>query len=116
MSYMKARATPEGWAAIFEDIFAPFQRGSVTSRQAAVEVQPAVSEMQQRVLEFIQSKGADGATDEEVYVALGMNPSTERPRRVELCRKRLVVPSIRMRRTATGRKARVWLAAREVGF
>jgi DNA-binding IclR family transcriptional regulator len=52
-----------------------------------------------------------GLTDEEMQTRLGMNPSTQRPRRIELARRGLVVEG-GTRRTASGRMATVWRVAR----
>jgi hypothetical protein len=41
---------------------------------------------------------------------LGMNPSTQRPRRIELCQRNLIVDSGTTRLTTSGRKAVVWKA------
>lgn len=90
---------------------APAVRGSVTSAQAADSLGPAtLNAMQRRVYEFLRTCGAFGATDEEIQLALGMNPSTQRPRRIELVRRGLVVED-GTRRTASGRNASVWRVA-----
>jgi transcription initiation factor IIE alpha subunit len=88
---------------------APAARGSVTSAQAADSLGPAtLNEMQRRVLELLR-ENPHGMTDEEMQLALGMNPSTQRPRRIELVRRGLVV-ECGTRRTASGRMASVWKA------
>jgi predicted ArsR family transcriptional regulator len=65
--------------------------------------------MQRRVLELLQAT-PDGRTDEEMARRLAMNPSTQRPRRIELARRGLVV-TCGTRRTASGRNADVWRVA-----
>jgi len=65
--------------------------------------------MQRRVLELLAAT-PDGLTDEEQQRLLGMNPSTQRPRRIELARRGLVVEA-GTRRTASGRMATVWRVA-----
>ena len=65
--------------------------------------------MQRRVLELLQATPG-GLTDEEMQRRLGMNPSTQRPRRIELARRGLVV-ECGTRRTASGRNASVWRVA-----
>jgi transcription initiation factor IIE alpha subunit len=62
--------------------------------------------MQRRVLELLAAT-PDGLTDEEMQTRLGMNPSTQRPRRIELARRGLVVEA-GTRKTASGRMATVW--------
>jgi transcription initiation factor IIE alpha subunit len=65
--------------------------------------------MQRRVLELLQVT-PDGLTDEEMQTRLGMNPSTQRPRRIELARRGMVVEA-GTRRTSSGRMAVVWRVA-----
>jgi hypothetical protein len=89
---------------------APSARGSVTSAQAADSLGPAtLSALQRRVLALLEAT-PDGLTDEEMQTRLGMNPSTQRPRRIELVRRGLVV-ECGTRRTASGRMAVVWSAS-----
>lgn len=84
--------------------------GTITSAQAADSLGPAtLNAMQRRVLELLQATPG-GLTDEEMYTRLGMNPSTQRPRRIELARRGLVVEA-GTRRTASGRMATVWRVA-----
>jgi hypothetical protein len=86
---------------------APSARGSVTSAQAADSLGPAtLNAMQRRVLELLAATPG-GLTDEEQQRLLGMNPSTQRPRRIELARRGLVVEA-GTRKTASGRMAVVW--------
>jgi transcription initiation factor IIE alpha subunit len=89
---------------------APSARGSVTSAQAADSLGPAtLNALQRRVLALLETT-PDGLTDEEMQTRLGMNPSTQRPRRIELARRGLVV-ECGTRRTASGRNASVWRVA-----
>jgi hypothetical protein len=89
---------------------APAVNGSATSAQAADSLTPAtLNNMQRRVLELL-AVWPQGLTDEEMQQRLGMNPSTQRPRRIELMRRRLVVEA-GTRRTASGRMAVVWRKA-----
>lgn len=90
---------------------APYVRGSATSMEAAASLTPeTLSGMQRRVFEFIRDRGKEGATDEECQRELGMNPSTQRPRRGELADAGLIVES-GTRLTASRRRAAVWRAA-----
>jgi hypothetical protein len=85
----------------------PSARGSVTSAAAADSLDgETLNAMQRRVLELLQAT-PEGLTDEEMQRRLGMNPSTQRPRRIELARRCLVV-TCGTRRTASGRNANVW--------
>jgi hypothetical protein len=90
---------------------APSVNGSVTSAQAADSLDAhALNAMQQRVYAYLVGCGAHGATDEEIQRGLGMNPSTQRPRRIELARRGLIVEA-GTRRTASKRAAVVWRVA-----
>ena len=86
---------------------APAVRGSRTSAEAADSLDgETLNAMQRRVLELLQATPG-GLTDEEMQRRLGMNPSTQRPRRIELARRGLVVAD-GTRKTASGRLATVW--------
>jgi hypothetical protein len=90
---------------------APSARGSMTSAQAADSLSPkTLTALQAKVLRFLETCGAFGATDEEMQLALGMNPSTQRPRRIELARRGLIV-TCGTRKTTSGRNADVWRVA-----
>ncbi len=88
----------------------PSARGSVTSAAAADSLDgDTLNAMQRRVLALLQATPG-GLTDEEMQRRLGMNPSTQRPRRIELARRGLVVEA-GTRKAASGRLAVVWRAA-----
>jgi hypothetical protein len=90
---------------------APAQSHSETSRAAAESFDGnTLNALQRRVLDLLRSTPG-GLTDEEISNRLGMNPSTERPRRVELARRGLVVKA-GTRKTASGRSADVWVVAK----
>lgn len=55
-----------------------------TSRLAARLIAPKSGTKRQQVLAAIATAEPGGITDEGIQRVLGMNPSTERPRRVEL--------------------------------
>lgn len=91
---------------------APYVRGSATSMEAAASLTPeTLSGMQRRLFEFIRDRGEEGATDEECQRELGMNPSTQRPRRGELEDAGLIVKS-GARLTSSRRRAAVWRVAK----
>ncbi len=97
------------------DLFAvperiPFQRHSETSKAAAGEAQSMAQTLRERVYREVAAHGKTGATDDEVQVALSMNPSTQRPRRVELVMQCRVRDSGEKRKTRSGRLAVVWIA------
>lgn len=89
---------------------APAQRHSATSVAAAASLDDAtLNAMQRRVLEFLRSR-PEGATDEEIARGLAMNPSTARPRRIELADRGMIVEA-GTRPTSSRRKATVWRCA-----
>jgi hypothetical protein len=95
---------------LFAAARAPAVQTSRTSMQAADLLGPAtLNAMQRRVLELLAAT-PEGLTDEEMQRLLRMNPSTQRPRRIELMGKGLV-QSCGTRRTTSGRMAVVWRKA-----
>lgn len=88
----------------------PAQAHSATSCAAARAAVPHAQGQRERVLAFLRSRGACGATDAEIQEALGLDGSTQRPRRVELVRAGLVVDTGRVRPTQSGRVAAVFAA------
>lgn len=93
----------------------PYQSHSDTSRAAAVEIEPSAATLRGQVLAHIRKCGYDGATDDESQVDLGMNPSTQRPRRIELWRAGFIVDSGRRRMTRGNRMAVVWVSSDKAG-
>ena len=91
------------------DWLAPYQRNSVTSLEASLSIEPKAGTLRARVLTFLRDRGAWGATDQEMQSALNMDPSTQRPRRIELAHAGLIVES-GTRETRAGRQAVVWIA------
>ena len=88
---------------------APAVQHSRTSMAAADSLaSDTLNTLQRQVVAFLREHGP--STDEEIATGLGMNPSTERPRRIELARRGLVVEAGE-RKTASGRKATVWRVA-----
>jgi predicted ArsR family transcriptional regulator len=86
---------------------APSVNGSTTSAAAADSLDvDALNALQRRVLSLLQATPG-GLTDEEMQRRLGMNPSTQRPRRIELARRGFVVAD-GTRKTSSGRWAVVW--------
>lgn len=78
-----------------------------TSLAAATKALGRSAGWRRRVFDLIAA--SDGVTDEEIADQLGMNPSTERPRRVELVQAGLIRDSGRRRRTVSGTDAAVWV-------
>lgn len=94
--------------------YLPYQRHSATSQEAAESVEPAAETWLGKVYRAIERAGLHGATDEELQDDLGLNPSTERPRRIELVARKLVVASEQTRMTRSRRRAQVWVATKWV--
>jgi hypothetical protein len=93
--------------------------GPDTSHEAARRIAGGAQDLRSKVLDHIRGE-PDGATDEEIQEALGMNPSTERPRRTELMQRRpqdspkcmrlgLIRDSGRRRKTRSGCPAIIWM-------
>ena len=80
------------------------QLNSVESVDAAIANMPNRETQRARVLAHIEEYPS---TDEQIQDALGMEGSTERPRRVELARAGLI-KKVGTARTRKGRQAAVW--------
>ena len=83
-----------------------FQRHSETSRAAAAAFEDLALTARDRVYQYIIVSGP--CSDEQIADGLDMNPSTVRPRRVELVEALLVENSGRQTRTRAGRRAVLW--------
>ncbi len=81
-----------------------------TSHEAAERVLPKTGTQRARVLYEIKawSHVGMGRTDEELQTLLDMNPSSERPRRIELLNMGWIENSGQTRITRSGAKAIVW--------
>jgi predicted ArsR family transcriptional regulator len=86
---------------------AAYQVHSETSRKAAAQIAPTAGSLRALVLEALKSQAM---TDEEIAAALQLNPSTARPRRIELQRAGLVIAA-GTKATRSGRQATIWSAA-----
>lgn len=93
-----------------DDDIPPHQRHSETSRDSALLAKPKFPATMGAVLERLLARGARGATDEELQLALGMSGNTERPARVTLTARGMVADSGTTRKTLAGRNAVVWIA------
>jgi hypothetical protein len=84
-----------------------FQRHSPTSRAAAELLTPTtINACQRKVLAYLADH-PDGATDEEMQLGIPMSPSTQRPRRIELVAKGMIVQAGEGK-TRSGRRAVKW--------
>ena len=91
------------------DAPAPFQRHSLTSKAAAEQIEPSAGTLRRLVYDAICARPS---TDAELQAALGLEGSTERPRRNELLTAGLIEDSGDRRPTPSGRLAVVWRATR----
>ena len=89
------------------------QEHSETSKEAARQIEPHRRGLLGEVYAYFRSTmGANGLTDEEGAEGLDMNPSTYRPRRIELEEANLIHKTGQKRATKSGRKAYVYVATR----
>ena len=93
--------------------FAPFIPHSRESFRAAVSIECSRVTLRRSVYRDILYSGDHGRTDDEIQVRLSMNPSTERPRRIELWEAGLIRKNGHSRITRSGRTAAVWIAVGE---
>jgi len=92
---------------LFDFVDLKYQHHSQTSLAAAVRNFPRAGTQRRRVFDLLAAN-PDGFTDHEMQDMLQMNPSTQRPRRIELVEQGWVVDSGITRRTPSGDKAAVW--------
>jgi hypothetical protein len=94
-----------------EILFPLYQKHSIPSVEAAIAQEPRSWTQRGKVLSLLRLHFRDtGATDEQMQEALDMNPSTQRPRRIELVSMGLVEDSGETRTTRSGSTATVWKA------
>jgi hypothetical protein len=86
----------------------PHVAGSETSAAAADSVRASAPTYRERVLTCIRN--APGVTDEQITEITGIQPSTARPRRIELFKMGLIRPAGEAR-THSGRRATRWVEA-----
>ena len=79
---------------------------SDTSVAAAVAIAPVTGTLQAQVLDLLTVCGP--MTDEQMQEAMCLNPSTQRPRRIELMRAGFVRDSGQRGQTLSGRVAVLW--------
>lgn len=83
----------------------PYQSGSETSRQAAIEMESHADTQRARYFQWLLSKGEAGGTDIEAADELGIKRQSLCPRRMELRARNLIFNSGRRRNSCT-----VWTA------
>ena len=93
---------------VFGDYSLPYVKHSYTSKMAAERIEPRAGTQRARVLWFLQLYDK-GLTDEELQEVTSLNPSTQRPRRIELVKQGWIKDSGRTRATRSGSQATVWV-------
>ena len=81
------------------------QLDSEESVEAGIANMPNRGTQRARILDYLTEWGS--ATDEQIQDALGMEGSTERPRRVELVEQGLI-EKVGVAKTKSGRSAALW--------
>ena len=91
------------------NLFSPLaQSHSPTSQAAAEAIKPSANRLRDQVYAAIAA-APDGLTDEQIIDTTGIQPSTARPRRVELVEAQRIRSSERTRPTRSGRQATIWV-------
>lgn len=88
------------------EISIPYAKGSQTSKAAAESISHCAARQRSIVLGYIQAN--PGCTDEEIAEGLSLNPSSARPRRLELLRAGLIKILDENGKTKSGRHAARW--------
>jgi hypothetical protein len=82
-----------------------------TSFASHRQIRRCAPEMRAKILGALRASPAP-LTDEELQQVTGLNPSSERPRRIELVEAGEVVAAPVTKLTSSGRKAQAWAPAR----
>lgn len=89
----------------------PFQAGSRTSRAAAEAIKPKRATQAERILDFLRERGEEGATIEEISIALHIKESSVCARLGwDLVKVGAVEQTKHERLTTSGLPAAVWIA------
>ncbi len=100
---------PKGIAMKHDQVYIAYQGHSTTSERAAQQIAGSVDTMRRMILASLQAHGP--MSDEQLQIGLSINPSTERPRRIELCKLGLVRDSGLTGKTRSGRACTLWVAS-----
>ncbi len=84
-----------------------------TSLEALLAVEPHIGSINRAVYSFIESRGLEGATDQEVESVTRIDGNSVRPSRGSLVKQGLVFDSGRTRPNAKGNNCIVWIALDE---
>ncbi len=91
-----------------DEIHIAYQGHSTTSERAAQQIAGGADSLRRKVLAIIQRQGP--ISDDDGMMCTGMNPSTYRPRRIELCKLGLVRDSGLQGKTRSGRACTLWIS------
>ena len=81
------------------------QRTSIATADAVL---PKTGTWRRKIYDYVQARGFDGATDQEIEIALHLSGNTERPTRITLVRDNYLVDTGRTRRNELGHECIVW--------
>ena len=84
-----------------------------TSLEALLAVEAHIGSINRTVYAYIESRGVDGATDQEVESVTRIDGNSVRPSRGSLVKQGLVFDSGRTRPNAKGNSCIVWIALDE---
>ena len=84
-----------------------------TSLEALLAVEAHIGSINRTVYAYIQSRGVDGAADQEIESVTRIDGNSVRPSRGSLVKMRLVIDSGRTRPNAKGNNCIVWIAVDE---
>ena len=97
---------PLAWMKPWQRHDPPSVHHSQTSMDAATSIKPKAQSLRDQVYALLKR---ETLTDEGISTRLNLNPSTARPRRLELVEAGLVV-QVGVGTTSSGRKAALWKA------
>ena len=93
---------------------APYAPGNQASAEAAQKIEHKLTGIRSDVFDFIASRGASGATGDEIATGLDILPYTAKPRCTELRDAGYIVDSGSVRENRNGRNETVWKVAAQV--
>jgi len=105
-----SKRTVKAMKALEDDPYPGYVTGSDTSEAAAESIKGFAGSLRYRILQYILSRGQEGATDDEIERFFGMRHQTVSARRRELVQQGHIETSELRRRTSSGRTATVWKA------
>ena len=89
-----------------------FKTGTWTSEEAYQLSKSNRAILELKVFAYLFAVGEQGATDEEIQLALEINGNSQRPARVKLRKDRSIKDSGKWRHTKSKRRAIVWVVSK----